>query len=439
MTQLTPTTPDSSHDAAVPAPAGHPPRTSLRTVLASVDRPFLALDATVRLPTAMFPLGILLYVASLTGSYGLGGLAVAALSIGGGVGGPLVGIASDRFGQRPVALAATALQVLALGTVLALHGTEPLTVTVALVAVVGLANPQAGAMARSRWSVLARRAPGGRPGAGPGPGAGHDHRGFVSSAMAFEGAVDETMFVVGPVLVSTLAALGSPTLGLVVALVLAAVTQTGFGLHPSALPGRVRTDGSVAEHRAPLPTAYVVALLVATGSVGLVFGATSTGVAARMALAGTDELTGPVYALMGIGSAVTGLLTTRLPRGFVLELRIAVAGLLLVLAGLLAASVSAPVPLALANLLLGVALAPALVTSYALADRVAPPGRGTTMMTALATANVVGVAAGSAVAGRLVDGPGPGAALLVDAVAGALVLGAGLAALALGRRSTTHG
>lgn len=430
MTQLTPPT----ADATAPAAAGPLHRTPVTTVLRSVDRAFLALDTTVRLPTAMFPLGVLLYVASLTGSYGLGGLAVAALSIGGGVGGPLVGIASDRFGQRPVALAATALQVLALGTVLALHGTEPLAVTVALVAVVGLANPQAGAMARSRWSVLARR----RVQDGGAPDETRT-RGFVSSAMAFEGAVDEAMFVVGPVLVSTLAALGSPTLGLVVALVLAAVTQTGFGLHPSALPGRVRPDGSVAEHRAPLPTAYVVALLVAMGSVGLVFGATSTGVAARMALAGTDELTGPVYALMGIGSAVTGLLTTRLPRGFVLELRIAVAGLLLVLAGLLAASVSAPVPLALANLLLGVALAPALVTSYALADRVAPPGRGTTMMTALATANVVGVAAGSAVAGRLVDGPGPGAALLVDAVAGALVLGAGLAALALGRRGAAHG
>ena len=406
--------PTTTSTAGPDAPS--PARTSLRTVLGSVDRPFLALDAVVRLPTAMFPLGLLLYVADLTGSYGLGGLAVAALSIGGGVGGPLVGLAADRFGQRGVAVAATLVQVVALGTVLALHGSEPLAVTVALVALVGLANPQAGAMARSRWSVVARRR---RP-------AG-DERGFVGSAMAFEGAVDETAFVVGPVLVSTLAAVVSPTAGLAVALVLAAVAQTGFGLHPSALHGHARTSATTPA--APLPHAYVAALLVAMGAVGIVFGATSTGIAARMALAGTGELTGPVYALMGVGSAVTGLLTTRLPRRFSLELRIATAGVLLVGAGAVVAAVAAPVPLALGNLLLGIALAPAMVSSYALADRVTPRGRGTTMMTALATANVVGVAAGSAVAGVLVDGSGPTAALLLDCAAGVLVLLAGLGAL----------
>ena len=132
---------------------------------------------------------------------------------------------------------------------------------------------------------------------------------------------------------------------------------------------------------------------------------------------------------MGIGSAVTGLLTTRLPRRFSLELRIVTAGALLVGAGAVVAAVAAPVPLALGDLLLGIALAPAMVSSYALADRVTPHGRGTTMMTALATANVVGVAAGSAVAGVLVDGSGPAAALLLDCVAGVLVLLAGLGAL----------
>ncbi len=165
-------------------------------------------------------------------------------------------------------------------------------------------------------------------------------------------------------------------------------------------------------------------------AIGLVFGASQTGVAARMADAGTEGLTGPVYALMGVGSAVAGLLTTRLPRGFGLASRIAVGGALLVVGGLLVAAAGPAYLLAPALLFLGLALAPALVSAYALAERAAPAGWGTTMMTALATANVVGVAAGAAVAGLLVDRVSPAAALLVVAVAGVLVLVGGLGARA---------
>ena len=56
-------------------------------------------------------------------------------------------------------------------------------------------------------------------------------------------------------------------------------------------------------------------------------------------------------------------------------------------------------------------------------------------MTALATSNVVGVAAGAAVAGVLVDQVSPGAALLVNCAAGVLVLVAGLLAGVAERRT----
>lgn len=390
-------------------------RTSLRTVVGSVDRPFLALDTTARLPTAMLPLGLLLYIADRSGSYATGGLAVAALSVGGGLGGALVGMAADRFGQRGVALAATLVQVGSLATVLLLHGAEPLWATLTLVGVTGLANPQVGAMARSRWGVHAGRR--------------RDRASFISTAMAFEGAVDETSFVVGPVLVSTVGVLTSPSLALALALLLAVVTQSGFGLHPTALPGR-GPRGSSTAHRvqSSVPWARLACLLLAMGSIGVVFGATQTGVAARMADGGTDELTGVVYALMGVGSAITGLLTTRLPTSLRLETRIAVSGLLLALGGVLVAAAQGPVALALGCLVLGIALAPALISAYALAEQAAPEGWTTTVMTSLATANVVGVAAGAAVAGLLVDRSSTGAALKVDAVAGLLVLVSGLAA-----------
>lgn len=391
----------------------------------AVDRPFLVLDTAARLPTAMLPLGILLYVADRSSSFATGGLAVAALSIGGGLGGSLVGLAADRFGQRPVMLFATLVQVLALGAFLVLGPGDVLAVTMGLSVLIGLTNPQAGAMARSRWAALA----GGRP----------DRRLFTSTAMAWEGAVDESSFVVGPVLVSTVATVTEPAVGLVLALVLAAATQTGFALHPTSLPGRSSAGHDDHQDREPLAFLHVGCLLVAMAAVGLVFGATQTGVAARLALAGTDELTGPVYAVMGVGSAIAGLLTTRLPQAFRLETRIVCSGVLIALAGLASATAHEPVLLAGSCLLLGVALAPALVSSYALAERAAPRGWATTMMTMLGTANVAGVAAGAAAAGILVDRVSPGAALLVDFAAGVLVLAAGVSLRAGARRHTIVG
>ena len=388
-------------------------RTTFGTLARATDRSFLALGAAARLPTAMLPLGILLYVADRTGSFASGGLAVAALSIGGGLGGPLVGAAADRFGQRPVLLGATLVQVLGITAFLVLSGLASAPATLALAAVVGFANPQAGAMARSRWAATARRR--------------SDRHSFTATAMAYEGAVDESSFVAGPVLVSSIAALASPTLGLVLALLVAVVGQGGFALHPSALPGRAPGRAAPEGHvSVPLPWGHLAGLMVAMAAVGLVFGASQTGVAARLDGLGRDELTGPVYALMGVGSAVAGLLTTRLPRGFGLAARIAAGGAGLVLAGLLLAWATAPLALAGACLVAGVALAPALISSFSLAERAAPHGWGTTMMTTLATANVVGVAAGAAVTGLLVDRVSPATGLLVVSAAGVLVLAGGL-------------
>ena len=145
-----------------------------------------------------------------------------------------------------------------------------LGLSMVLAAVIGLANPQGGAMARTRWAALAR----GR----------RDRLSFTATAMAYEGAVDESSFVVGPVLVSTVAGLVSPTAGLLLALVLAAVGQTGFALHPSSLPGRGRAGAHATSDahrdRAPLPVAHVGFLLLAMAAIGLVFGASQTGVAA---------------------------------------------------------------------------------------------------------------------------------------------------------------
>ena len=162
----------------------------------------------------------------------------------------------------------------------------------------------------------------------------------------------------------------------VLALLVAVVGQGGFALHPSALPGRGAGRPAPEGHASvPLPWGHLAGLMVAMAAVGLVFGASQTGVAARLDGLGRDELTGPVYALMGVGSAVAGLLTTRLPRqlrpGRPDRRRRRRAG-----AGRACCWPRPTAPLALAGacLVAGVALAPALISSL-LAGRAGRPAR----------------------------------------------------------------
>ena len=164
---------------------------------------------------------------------------------------------------------------------LALSGLDSPALTLVLAAVIGLANPQAGAMARTRWAATARKR--------------RDRHSFTATAMAYEGAVDESSFVAGPVLVSTIAALASSTIGLLLALLVAVVAQGGFGLHRSALPGRSTAPVTADTHPArPLPRLHLAGLLLAMAATGLVFGSSQTGVAARLDGLGHDGLTGPV-------------------------------------------------------------------------------------------------------------------------------------------------
>ncbi len=119
----------------------------------------------------------------------------------------------------------------------------------------------------------------------------------------------------------------------------------------------------------------LLVLLLAMLAVGTVFGTTQTGVAARLALTGDD---GPHRGRLRLHGhrlrPSPPLLTTRLPERFTHQRRIVVSGALLVVAGWLLSLATAPGWMGAANLLVGVAVAPTLISAYALAERLARPG-----------------------------------------------------------------
>lgn len=409
-----------------------PSRAPFLPTLGAVGASFVVTGFLGRLPMATLQLAMLVYASDRLGSFGLGGLLVAALGLGGAAGGLVVGPACDRWGQRRTGLTAIAVQASALAGLLlvAMPPAPPLVPMVALAALTGAANPQVGSMARSRWASWARRR--------------QQRHQLVSTAMAYEAAADETSFVVGPLAVSLLMLQVEPSAAMALIGAALVIAQGAFVLHPSARsrvasttdPGAESEGASTASLGSGVPGLAVRAggvgrrvlpMAVGAAGVGVVFGAVQTGLAAHFDSLGTPAVSGTVYACLGIGSAVAGLLTTRIPATVPLSTRMAVSGLALAAASLLLLGSSSPLLLAAACTAVGLAVAPVLVSAYALVERLSPESALTTAMTLLAVATVVGVSAGAALGGWLAEAYAPGAAFAVASAAGTVAAASGWA------------
>ena len=386
------------------------------SLVAAGGLPFLATALLGRLPSSMIQLGLLMFVASSGLGVGLGGITVASVGIGTAVGAPLVGRGVDRWGPLPVVVVATLVQVAGLLGVLAATTPGGSTWPVVLcAAVVGAANPQVGAIARTRWSH----------------GAGRGGRGdLVHRAMGYEVAADEAGFVVGPVAASLLVALLGPVPALWVLVGSAVVGQGAFAAFlwtdRGAWPRRTTT--TVAGRAAATgrwPVAALVAPLVACFAVGTAFGSTQTGLTAVNAARGTDELTGLVYACAGVGSGIASLVITRFARRAGVAARVVAGGAAVLLGALGLATLPAAWGAAGYAAVLGLGAGTLLVSSYARAEALAPRGLVASTMSLLATALVLGVSAGAALSGALAGTPAH--TFWPTAAAGVLGMGAGVA------------
>ena len=235
-----------------------------------------------RLPFAMMVVGVLTLVASATGSVALAGLTSAAVGIGVVTAGPVIGDLVDRHGQRPVLIP---LGLVNGALLVRLPPRRPDRDA-------GAAHPRDRRVHRALGAAgrgaLAHTA--GRDHARPHPARSASAR-TLSRVMSYESAVDETAFVIGPVLVGILAAFIAPWAPIAIAAVLSFAFVTAFALHPTATavaPGSARD-------RAPLRAVLsrpVLVLVAATFGVGLFFGATLTSLTAFAKESGNGEISG---------------------------------------------------------------------------------------------------------------------------------------------------
>ncbi|AKU15617.1 MFS transporter [Luteipulveratus mongoliensis] len=385
------------------------PTQSYRRLFASTGLTYVLVAFLGRLPLAMSQLGVLLLIADTTDSYGAGGACAGALAVANAIGAPMWGGWADRAGQRLVVLIQSVTGAFALAVLLiTAHSDLSWAWAAVASAVAGFLMPQVGPLARVRWRPIT---------ADSGP---HQPR-LVSTAFSYEGAADEASFVLGPALVGLCVSIVSPTFALATAAVLLAVFGTWFALHETARVAHAAPRAS-AEGASRLLTPALTVLCLAQLAIGMVFGSVQTGTSVLATDAGAPGLTGIFHALLGIGSVAAGLALAGLPDRFALPTRLrwfAVAFLALALPLLMVRSLATLAPVLL---VLGLSVAPYMITTFTLGEQLTPASRTSAAMTLLAAATGLGYAAGAAIAGRLADWGGHTPAFAVTVAAGVLAV-----------------
>jgi MFS family permease len=379
-----------------------------RALLRIVGPAYILVAFLGRIPLAMSQLGVLVLVSGATGRYGVGGAAAGILAVSNAIGSPLFGSLSDRIGQRPVVLVQSLAGAAGLAGIVAV--TQPGAeqgVIFALAGLTGFVMPQVGPLARVRWRPITRDT--------------GDQRRLVDAAFSYEGAADEASFVLGPATIGVLAIVAEPAGALLAAAVLLAVFGSWFAVHPtSALVGRRTVVGG--EGGEPLWTGAFTVLVLAQLCIGMIFGSVQTGTTVLATAEGQAGLAGLIHAVLGIGSVIAGLAVTGLPERVLYATRMAAASLgLLVLASPLLLVDSLPSLIGVIALL-GFAVAPYMISNFALAGILVPVHRVSAAMTMLAGATGIGYALGAALAGRLADANGHTAAFAVTVSAAAMAV-----------------
>jgi MFS family permease len=349
-----------------------------------------------RLTVGMAPLATLLLIRGEGRSYAVAGVVLAASSLACAIAWPLVGRLADRVGQTRVLLPlAFAYPAAFCGLALLAVRDAPVVALAVCAALAGATLPPIGACMRALWPSMLS-----------------DDE-LRDTAYALESWMQELFFIVGPLIVAALAAVGPPWAAVVVAAGLCAVGTVWFALTP---PVRAAERSPRSHSRAgALGSIAVRTVILASFALGSAFGVAEVCIPAFAEQHGSRAQGGFALACFALGSLIGGVWVGTRPAARRLELRfvIALTALALALVPPLAAP-SLPVMCAL-MLIAGIPIAPAFAASYGLVGELAVPGTTTEAFAWLGTAVVAGVALGTSFGGFAVEQFGLPAALAFSA------------------------
>ncbi|MFG3256608.1 MFS transporter [Streptomyces sp. NPDC048172] len=368
-----------------------------------------------RLPNATGPLAIALFAKSEGGGIALAGALSAVYGLATAVGQPLLGRLVDLHGQPRVMFPAVVLSALGAGT-LAVGGVGSLPLAYAAVLVAGVFTPPLEGGLRALWPGVLKR------------------KERVHAAYALDAVAQEVMFAVGPLLVTLLVAWWSETAAL---LVLNAVGVLGALSVVVSPPSRAwRSSPRTAHWLGALRSPGLLALLCAFFFVGIALGSTALASVAYADDYGDKLISTYLLSAQGGGALVGGVVYGARQWPGVVERRLRILVALLAAGYLPVALVPGPGAMTVLMGLSGVFLAPSLACAFVVVDRHAPPGTVTEAFSWLVTTMGVGLSAGTAATGPVVERGGTGAGFALAGAGGVVAL---LVMLAAARVMTPPG
>ncbi|MBL5972985.1 MAG: MFS transporter [Candidatus Leucobacter sulfamidivorax] len=345
----------------------------------------LLAQLTARVPFGMLTIILLLHIQLVYGNYTSAGIILAALSIGQAISGPLSSRLMGVLGMRRVLIVTTLISAAMLILVALTRFPLPLVACFSLL--IGLTTPPIMPAVRAIYPKLVP-----------------DRQ--VTALFSLDATAQEIIWVVGPVLAVFVSTQISTAWGLLVAAAFLFGGGLWFVLSPEL--GRVRLPKSRGRLGAVLTRPTVIVSTV----IGFFFVASFTSLEAGIvSVYGHDSIeSGIVLAVFSVGSIMGGLtLGHREIRPQTLLVRT-----LMVTAGTALCLISQETWwLCIAGFLAGIGVAPALAALFTIVSATIRFSETAEAYGWLGTGHLVGAAAGSAVAGIVIDLLGPAGGILV--------------------------
>ncbi|MFD2840184.1 MFS transporter [Populibacterium corticicola] len=377
--------------------------------------------AFARFPMSMVGIGIILMIEVLYNSYALGGKVSAAYVIAQAICSPQIAKLVDRYGQARIMRPFIVVSSLSLSALILAALTHQAHWMLYLFAILtGATIGAVGAMVRARWSHVV------------------NNPRDLHTAYSLESAIDEMIFVIGPIAATVLATSVSPWAGLVVPVVLMVFGGFWFLAQKDTEPPII---APVLGEKVPtvLRNPAVLAVIAVFICTGVIFGAADVATIAFAEEQGNKGLSGLVLGVFALGSCISGLLYGARQWGSALWKRFVV--------GIVALGVMVCLFFVATNLwmlaatmfLAGFAISPTLINGNNVIQLVVSPRQLTEGLTWVGTALGVGVSLGSSVAGVRIDEAGAHSGFSVVVIAGLVQVVIALVAMRTFRtRTTTH-
>jgi len=339
----------------------------------------MAAQLTARFPNGMTSLAILLHIEHVTGSYGAAGLVLAATSVGQAIAGPVTSRWMGVWGMRRVLTITLAISAIAITALALVETVVPGYMALGLIA--GLSTPPVQSAVRTIYPKMVNSRQ-------------------LTPLFSLDASLQEIIWIVAPVVITFVATQVGTVQALLLIVVILISGGTWFILSPEV--GRVRIPRSrrgIGRVLAKPP------VLLATVIGFLLIGACSAveaGVVGTFDHGGLEA--GIVLAIFSIGSLAGGLSFGHIPIGpWAMARRMAILAV-----GLSLTVISLDIWWLGGTLFLaGIGIAPALAVLFAMTSASVKFSETPEAYGWIATGQLIGAAAGSAVAGFLIDATGP--------------------------------